>query len=170
MKKLATMALAAASVLALAAPARAADSDADFVARAASDGMLEVELGQHAAKNAMDPAVRHFGEMMAADHAKAGQELKAAAAKVGITVPAEMGDAQQMEKSELLAKQGEAFDFAYMDAMVDAHEKAIDHFRAQATQDETEIDRFAARTLPTLQKHLTEAKAVRERVAPKVSR
>jgi putative membrane protein len=170
MKKLATMALAAASALVLAAPARAADSDADFVALAASDGMLEVELGQFAAKNALDPGVRQFGAMMAADHAKAGAELKAAAAKAGVTVPTQMGDAQQMEKSELLEKQGTAFDYAYMDAMVEAHEKAIEHFRAQAAQDETEIDRFAARTLPTLQKHLEEARAVRERVAPKVSR
>jgi putative membrane protein len=159
------LAVAASVALFLGTPARAADDDADFVKSAASGGMLEVELGKHAAKQAKDPDVRAFGERMAADHGKANQELKSAAQRAGLALPSEMEDEHRDLLQRLSKESGIEFDKAYMDAMVKDHEHDVDAFSAQAGQGKSEIDRWAAKTLPTLQAHLTRAKTIAERVA-----
>jgi putative membrane protein len=157
-------ALAASAVLALGAPAWGADDDAEFVKAAASGGMLEVELGKHAAQHAADPEVRAFGERMAADHGNANRELKSVAQRAGLALPSQMGEEQRAMLQELSELRGAELDEAYMDAMVKDHERDVDAFRAQAEQKETGVDRFAAQTLPTLEAHLKQAKSVAERV------
>src|ERR1700742_193423 len=61
--------------------------DADFVVKAASGGMLEVQLGQLAQTNASSQAVKDFGNMMISDHGKGGEELMALAANKQIILP-----------------------------------------------------------------------------------
>jgi putative membrane protein len=157
-------ALAASTALALGAPAWADDDDADFVEAAANGGMLEVELGKHAAQHAADPDVRAFGERMAADHARANQELKTVAQRAGFVVPSQMDDEHRAMFQKLSKLRGSEFDKAYMDEMVKDHEHVADAFRAQAKQMTSEVDRWAAKTLPTIEAHLRQAKTVAERV------
>jgi putative membrane protein len=153
-----------AALATLAAPAWAADDDADFVAKAASGGMLEVELGRHAAQNATDPSVRQFGERMVSDHGKANQELKAVAQGAGLAVPAQMNDEHRKMVEKLSELRGPELDKAYMDMMVEDHDHDVDAFRDQAEQGESAVDRWAAKTLPTLEAHLQQAKSVANRV------
>ena len=139
--------------------ARAEVSDADFVAHAASDGMLEVQLGRHAAQNATDPAVRQFGERMVRDHQQANDRLRSVATQAGMTVPSTLQPEHQRKLEKLTAFSGAELDRHYIDEMVKAHEKDVNAFREQAEGD-SEIDRWAAATLPTLEEHLALAREV----------
>jgi putative membrane protein len=155
-----TSALAVIGALALApGPACAEKSDADFVRHAASDGMLEVKLGAHAAESAQDPAVREFGERMVRDHQAANDELKTVAGQAGLSVPAELEPEHQKKLAELSALTGAELDRRYMDEMVKAHEKDVRAFQEQAEGDSA-VDRWAARTVPTLQHHLDLARDI----------
>jgi putative membrane protein len=154
----------AAALLALGAPAWGATDDADFVKAAANAGMMEVELGKHAAQYAADPQVRAFGERMVADHGKANQELKGVAQRAGLAVPSQM-DQEHRDKLQKLSKlRGAEFDKAYMDEMVKGHEHVVAAFQDQAKEPTSELDRWAAKTLPTLQAHLQQAEKVAESV------
>ena len=141
-------------------PVRAADSDADFVKMAASAGMMEVELGKHAAAHAENSDVRAFGKRMAEDHGAAGRELEKVAASQGLAVPKQMTDHNRKEVEDLSTKRGKEFDEKYMGDMVDGHEHVVEAFREQAAEGKTAVDRFAAKTLPTLESHLAQAKAI----------
>src|SRR5438552_3833894 len=62
--------------------------DKKFVMEALKGGMAEVELGKLASEKASNDAVKQFGQRMADDHAKAGDELKEIAADKGVQPPA----------------------------------------------------------------------------------
>jgi putative membrane protein len=148
----------------LAAPAFAVDSDAEFVKKAANAGMMEVELGRYASQHASSPNVREFGQTMVSDHGKANESLKAVAKKENLAVPAAMDQEHRDKVDELTKLKGREFDEAYMDAMVKGHEDVVDAFKEQGKEPKTEIDRWAAKTLPTLESHLTHAKTISEAV------
>src|SRR5690348_12504258 len=44
------------------------EGEGDFIMDAASSGLMEVELGKYAEKNAQDPRVKKFAAMMVKDH------------------------------------------------------------------------------------------------------
>ncbi len=67
-----------------------APTDEKFMLAAAQGGMLEVRLGEVAKQKAARQDVKDFGAMMATDHGKAGEELKAVATKNGVTLPADL--------------------------------------------------------------------------------
>jgi putative membrane protein len=136
----------------------AADDDVEFARQAASTGMLEVELGSYAAANAESPEVKRFGMNMVDDHGKANRELADLAQKSGITLPTTMNAEHRAEAGKLMALKGADFDREYVKAMVDGHQKAVSAFSAQADQKRTELDRWAASTLPVIEQHLNHAK------------
>jgi putative membrane protein len=144
----------------LATPAWAADSDAEFVEKAALGGMTEVELGRYASQHAASARVKEFGQHMVSDHGKANAELSSIAKRLGLAVPTALDAEHREEVAELTAKTGTDFDEAYMKKMVEAHGETASAFRDQAKESKTEIDRFAARTLPTVEKHLSMARSI----------
>lgn len=156
--------LAAAASLALGAPAWADADDAEFVKKAASGGMLEVQLGRHAAQHAANAEVRAFGERMVADHGAANRELEGIARRSGLAVPTELDEDHREMVERLTALRGAELDRAYMSEMVRDHDHDVDAFEEQAEQASTEVDRWAARTLPTLKAHLAQAEALAGRI------
>jgi len=140
----------------------AADTDAEFVKETANVGLLEVELGRYASQHATDPGVRAFGQRMVSDHGKANSELAAIAKRQGLAVPGALDEAHRKEVQKLTALRGADFDEAYMDEMVDGHDHTIGKFEDQAEEGRTDVDRFAAKTLPTLKEHLSQARTIRD--------
>lgn len=136
-----------------------------FLAEAAQGGMAEVELGKLAATKAQDAEVKKFAQMMVDDHSKANAELKTLAAKKNLTLPTDVGSSHKSTMDELKALTGADFDKAYVEAMVDDHETDVAAFKDQA-EDSTDPDvkAFAAKTLPTLQKHLDAIKAIQAKM------
>jgi putative membrane protein len=134
---------------------------ADFAVKAASGGMMEVQLGKIAREKAVSQRVKDFGAMMVQDHSKAGDELKTRAASQNITLPATPGSDEQKMIDKLSDKSGKDFDKAYMDMMLNDHEKDIAEFRKASDKcTNPSIKEFAYQSLPVLEKHLDSAKAI----------
>jgi putative membrane protein len=133
----------------------------DFMKEAAIGGLTEVELGKLASTKAVNAEVKKFGQMMVDDHSKANAELKALAAKKNITLPTEPDSSHKSTIDELKGESGANFDKEYVDEMVDDHEKDVAEFEKQAQNSpDPDVKAFAAKTLPTLKKHLDAIKAI----------
>ncbi len=135
----------------------------DFLTKAASGGMLEVQLGQMAQQKAASQRVKDFGFMMIRDHTKGNTELKAIAAQKGIVIPQTLSNDHQKHVDELSKQNGKDFDKAYMNLMESDHKGDIDEFTdASEKVDDLTIKGFAKKNIPMLQMHLDSVKAVKE--------
>lgn len=139
------------------------DNVATFAVKAADGGMMEVELGKIAAQKASNKKIKDFGEMMVKDHTKANDELKKLAAEKNITLPATISEDKQKHIDNLNKESGKDFDKDYIDMMVKDHKDDIDLFEdAAKNSKDSSFKNFAAKTLPTLYKHLGTAKAIQK--------
>lgn len=155
------LALLVACLLPAAARAAADEDTVEFAQKAASGGLMEVRLGEIASRNASNDLVRAFGQRMVTDHSKANQELKAEAQRLGIVLPNEPEKDHAAMVDRFRALTGSEFDRDYMDAMVEDHEKDVKAFEqeSQSGQD-PEVKAWAAKLLPTLREHLSQARSV----------
>lgn len=129
--------------------------DSGFVLKAAEGGLMEVQLGKLALKNASSAAVKKHAQMMVNDHGKANTELKTLAKSKNITLPTALGSEKQNKYDELKGKTGAEFDKDYTSYMVDDHKKDIEDFKKQAERGfDAEIKSWAAGKVPTLESHL----------------
>jgi putative membrane protein len=159
------------AMVCLALPATAAEKsslargDKAFVKSVAAGGMLEVQLGELAAKNAAAQEVKDFGQRMVTDHGKANDELKTLAANKNVTLPTEL-KGKQKEKVDRMSKlTGAEFDKKYMQAMVKDHVKDVKKFQKGAKDvKDPELKDWVTKTLPTLEQHLEQAKEVAKKV------
>jgi putative membrane protein len=145
--------------------------------------MAEVELGRMAMERGSSAEVKRFGDMMAKDHSKAGDELKQIAMQHAIPMPAGLDQQHQDLKMTLSNLRGAEFDREYMNAMVEGHEDVVDRLQARASEDrvgddkgtvtpersdnpvEASINQWAAAALPTTRHHLDEARRIRDGLA-----
>ena len=138
--------------------------DADFMVKAASGGMLEVQLGKLAQSNGGSQAVKDFGAMMIRDHSKGGDELRTLAGAKRLVIPDSVSNDQRKERDNLEKKTGKNFDKAYIDLMVQDHKEDIDEFdKASKNANDPDIKAFAARTVPMLRMHLDSAQTLQQR-------
>ncbi len=142
--------------------------DAAFAVAAADGGMLEVELGKLAVQKGVSSDVKKLGAMMAKDHSKANDELKAAAKTKDITLPAALSDKCQKKLADLTGKQGVDFDKAYADLMVSDHKDDIDEFKKEAEKgNDKDLSAWAKGKVPVLQHHLMIAEQTKKAVDKK---
>lgn len=133
----------------------------DFVTKAASGGMMEVQLGNLAQTNAKSQRVKDFGSMMVTDHTNANDELKGLASSNNITISSSLLPEHQKHVDIMGKMKGADFDKHYMDMMLDDHKKDIEEFKKEAGSSNNDVFKnFASKTLPVLQKHLDSAKAI----------
>jgi putative membrane protein len=145
-------------------PSPSAD-DVRFATKAASQGIMEVELGD-IAQRSQNEDVKRFGAMMVTDHTKADTELKKIATDKNIILPDSMSADDQQKVDELLKKTGVDFDRAYIDMMADDHSEDVDLFKKEGDKGkDTDIRSFASTTLPVLEKHLEVARNVQRVIA-----
>ena len=142
-----------------------AEQEQEFAQKAAEGGLIEVQLGELAQQQAKDEQVIQFGERMVQDHGRANEKLMAIAEQKAIQLPQELsGDAQQ-KYEEMQQLSGAEFDEAYMDEMVEDHEKDVELFEQQAESGEDpDLRAFAEETLPTLREHMELAKQVQSQI------
>ncbi|MEP6947085.1 MAG: DUF4142 domain-containing protein [Acidobacteriota bacterium] len=136
-----------------------------FLAEAAQGGMAEVELGKLAEQKGQSPEVKKFGQMMVTDHTAANNELKVVAGKKNMPVPADIGAKHKSSMDSLSKLSGADFDKQYVDMMVDDHEEDVAAFEKQAdSSSDPDVKAFAAKTLPTLKKHLAAIKEIKAKM------
>jgi len=138
-------------------------SDGEFATKAAVGGMAEVALGKLALEKSSSPKIKAFAEMMVNDHGKANEELMTLAKVKNITLPATVDEEHQKKMDELKTKTGTDFDKAYVDAMVDGHEKTLKLMQDEGKDGkDTDLKAFATKTAPVVQTHLTMIKKIQE--------
>jgi putative membrane protein len=129
--------------------------DSEFMAKAASGGMLEVEMGKIVAAHAVTPDAKKFAEQMVSDHTKANAELVALAAKKNITLPTTLSDKHKDVLKDVTEKKGVAMDQEYMKEMLKDHQEDVKEFTdASIKASDPDIKALAAKTVPVLQMHL----------------
>lgn len=142
-----------------AAPAAAATpaaitDPAQFAATASASNMFEIQSSELALERAVSEDVRAFAQQMIADHTKAGDDMATAAGEEGVAPASELDQKHQEILNTLGGLEGEAFDAAYIQAQVQAHDEAVALFEGYAANgSEGPLKAFAAATLPTLQQH-----------------
>lgn len=142
------------------------ESTASFMTKVADVSMAEVKLGQLAKDKGTSARVKSFAEMMINDHSKANEELKSLASSKNVTLPSKIGEDHQKKYDDLQKKSGKDFDRAYMDAMVDGHESAINSFDGQKDNKDPDVKAWVNKMLPALHMHLDSAKAIKK-ILPK---
>ncbi|GAA4467429.1 DUF4142 domain-containing protein [Nemorincola caseinilytica] len=141
------------------------ERDADFVMKAATASMAEIELGNLAMANGALPEVKQFGQTMVTDHTAANEELRAAAQPKNIALPVAPTDAQLKKAEELRGKTGADFDKDYIDLMVKDHKDVIDAFEKEAEKgNDPDLKTWAGAKLPALRHHLQMAEELQQRL------
>jgi putative membrane protein len=135
----------------------------EFVEKAGTSGLAEVEMGELGVQKAKNGQVKAFAKQMVVDHTKANQELLTTIKGKGVQVPSSRTD---MHKAtvEKFQKQdaGKTFDRDYMEQMVEDHKAAVELFETAADDEKLDPDlrSYAKRTLPTLRDHLNQAQTI----------
>jgi putative membrane protein len=145
-----------------AAPQQAAITEADFVQLVANSDAFEIQVSQLASDRAARSEVKDFAAMMVRDHTATTQELTALAPTIGLTAPTPVLDSEhQLKLDTLRGLSGAAFDDAYLDRQVEAHEAAISAFQNYIQSASAgPLRDWAQTTLPKLQTHLSSVQSL----------
>jgi putative membrane protein len=145
----------------LAAGAATPSADAKFMKKVAEGNKAEVELGKLAAERGASDSVKKFGERMATDHGKAGEELAKLAQDKGVTLPADLSAKHKRFYDKLTKLSGAEFDREYMREMVRDHDADVKEFQREAKNGkDVDVKAWAGKTLPTLEEHKQQAHQV----------
>jgi putative membrane protein len=140
--------------------ASAADkASSTFLVKAIEGNFAEVQMGELAQKNGQSPEVKSFGEMLQSDHTAANENASDAAKELGVKAPQTPNAAQKQAYDRMAKMSGAAFDKAFAQHMVADHKKDIAEYRTEAKRSDV-AGKYAADTLPTLQKHLDAAQSL----------
>jgi len=151
--------------------AQAAMTDLAFAKDAARGGLAEIKLGKLAEGSGSSEAVKTFGTRMVAEHTKAGDKLKEAAALEHITLPTDLAARDQASYDRLSKLSGADFDRAYAQEMLEDHQQDLRAFQREANGGhDAAIRGFASQTLPIIQQHWEQAKEMLKSVSSTSSR
>lgn len=133
----------------------AAMTDAEFVQAAANTDAFEIQSSELAAERAARQDVKDFAGMMVRDHRATTQELATLAPRLNMPVPAPQLAADMTgDLNRMRGLSGEAFDDAYLDEQVEAHNNAIGTFeRYIQGASAGPLRDWAQATLPKLRTH-----------------
>lgn len=140
----------------------------EFVEKAGTSGLAEVEMGELGVQKARNGQVKAFAKRMVADHTKANQELVTVSKGKGVPVPSSRTDMHKATVEKFQQQDaGKNFDRDYMAAMVQDHKAAVELFETAADDEKLDLDlrSYAKRTLPTLRDHLKEAQTIESKLA-----
>ncbi len=143
-------------------PAQAGNvrADSSFILEVNTSTDVELRLAQLAESKASADVVRRFAQKMETDHNSMQREWATVSAQSGARITATSPQMQgQVSRLERLS--GSDFDRAYMTAMVQNHQQAVNTFDTRGRMAQSlEVRQLVARTLPLLQEHLTLARQV----------
>jgi putative membrane protein len=135
--------------------------DTDFLIKAINDTHAEMKYCELADAHAASDKVKAFAGKLAKEHKSMLQNLDRFVSDRKLAVVAGADKASRDEADRLSKLQGANFDKAFLQRIIDDHEKTIQMFETQAKQGkDAGLKAFANETLPRLREHLQEAKAL----------
>lgn len=154
-----------ASIVAIiASPALAAPTThaADYVKMAGAGDLFEETSSQVVLKDAKNPKVREFANMMISDHKKSTADVVAAAKSDGMMPGApKLMPAQAKMIAELKTAKSADRERLYLKQQVTAHEQALDlHSTFAKDGDRSTLKGAAAKIVPVVETHLSEVKSL----------
>ena len=142
----------------------ASSSDKKFVHSALEGGNAEIKLGQLAAQKGNSEDVKQFGQKMVDDHSKLGDQMKQIAQQQGIEVPDGISAKDKALETKLNSLSGDAFDKAYIKAMVKDHQKDLSEFKKEANSgNDTSIKDAASQGAQVISQHLQMAEQMAQK-------
>ena len=139
-----------------------------FVTAAAISDMYEIAAAKLARDRSTNPDVKTFAARMIHDHTASSDKLQGLLSGGGInaTPPGDLDERRKGLLNNLQAASPAGFDKVYVDQQVAAHQEASTLFKAYADHgDNTALKYFAAKTEPTIEDHLSMAKAMQKDMA-----
>ena len=153
--------LPAAALTANAQTTSASTADKHFVTAALRGGMAEVDLGKLAAEKGASDDVKQFGQKMVTDHTQLGDQMKQVAQQIEVTPPSALSPADLALEAKLKMLSGNAFDKAYIQAMVKDHEADLADFNKEVAGGSSSVVTDAAREgKKVIQEHLNMIKKI----------
>jgi putative membrane protein len=137
------------------------DEDLDFLLKASTGNMLEVELGKMAQDKAAHIKVKDFGEWMIQENSKGADLLQSLASSKGIILPESISESAQMERNYFQFKTDDDFDLCYINRTITDHKNYIRDFEKEARDGaDPDVKSFAQKSLSQMRRHLGGAQDV----------
>ncbi|WP_162606309.1 DUF4142 domain-containing protein [Jiangella asiatica] len=132
------------------------EQDQAFLVAAHQNNLAEIASGEAAVDQASTELVRAQGQILITDHTMLDESLRQVADAHGVQLPAEPTAEQQAQLADVTAQQGAAFDQAWTQLQIAAHQAALT-LGEQEIQQGTAADviALAEEAGPVIQKHLT---------------
>jgi putative membrane protein len=134
-----------------------------YMATAGSSDQFEIQSSQLALQASSNPALRNLANMLIADHTRSTQMVVAAAQSAGIAPPppALLPQHQALLDQLRAAGTGPAFDMAFRDIQIQAHQQALTlHQNYAASGDVPALRAVAGQIVPVVQTHLNALQAL----------
>jgi putative membrane protein len=131
-----------------------------YMAMAASGDQFEIQSSQLALQASSNPAVRSFANRLIADHSRMTQQMASVAQSAGLAPPPPMLLPQHQAMLDQLrgAGTGPAFDAAYAQVQVAAHQQALQlHQNYAQSGDVPALRTVASQAVPVVTAHLQHA-------------
>jgi putative membrane protein len=146
-------------------------SDGEIATTLMASDSAEIDPSQLALQQAQDTAVKSFAQTMVDDHGALEDSLRALAQEQSITpAPSSMADQvrtqAQATMQQLQGMNGAAFDTAYVRAMLQSHQSALDAVQNQLTpaaQNPQLKTALQQKVGPTIQMHLDRIRQIASR-------
>ena len=136
-------------------------TDAQFIQKAVTSGLMEVVLSKLADGEAPTEAVQEFATQMIEDHNAANKKLVALAEEKDIDYKNTLDEANKAKYDRFADMEGAALESEYLSEQLKSHKEAVALFTAMSTDaDDADIRAFATETLPTLKSHLEKVQAL----------
>jgi putative membrane protein len=134
-------------------------TDNEFLINAMTCGTGEIRICEYAARSAHDPAVKEWAEKLVKEHKALNNTMAENARRLKVAVVAGQ-EKETRERLDALGKlKGNDFDREFLNQAIKGHEKAITGFEKEAKSgSDPDLKTFANNNLPTLKRHLEEAR------------
>jgi len=148
------------------ATASLSDVDREFLSKATSSGLAEVQASRQIAEKTQNAEVKNFAEHMVKEHSAVNDELMKLAQSKRLDLPAAPSTQDKQSVSKLGATTGPEAEKAYIEEFgVKGRKDAIDLLEKRAQEgSDPDLKRFAESKLPALKEHLEHAQEVAQNV------
>ncbi|MER7208680.1 DUF4142 domain-containing protein [Streptosporangium sp. NPDC000239] len=145
----------AAGAVASTAPPDANEQDRRFLVQAHQDNLAGITAGRAAVRKGHDRDVRALGRRLVTDHTRLDAEVRQVAQRLSVSLPEEATTAQRIQYNRISARNGDAFDWAWLSvAAVDRRAALARGAKELADGSSAQVKRLAADARPVLLRHL----------------
>jgi putative membrane protein len=135
--------------------------DSEFAQKACQATVAKLELGRLAFRTSRNPEVRKLARTLISEHTDAARELSRLLKRKGVEPNLGLTCEHETCLEKLAALRGSEFDRAFKEHVVRCHETAVEFLEKQRTDGhDSDLRKFAERTLPLVCEHLTAARAL----------